>query len=167
MDDRNDRLRKLKDLLNAANGAVEDTSRLHNLVFLCEYAGTDLGQDFDFQYYRLYSPTLARDLDIAVESELVNQAEESGKVSLRTDKIRKSSQLKEPGFVLVEKLSTEKSDTLEVLSVLCYLYKVGYSEDQLETKLEELKPELKGCFVKAYDLAERHFSIKAKMLAHS
>jgi len=167
MDDRNDRLSKLQNLLNAASGEVENTTKLHSLVFLCEYAGTDLGQDFDFQYYRLYSSTLARDLDIAVESGLVNRAGEAGKVSLSNDKTRKPSQIKEPGFSIVEKLSSEQSNTLEVLSVLCYLHKVGYSEDELQSKLKDLKPELKTCFTKAYTLAERHFSIKARMLAHS
>ncbi len=126
-----------------------------------------MGQDFDFQYYRLYSPTLARDLENAVKSDLVSQAGESGKVSLLNNKAHKASPQSDHGLAVIEKLSNEKSNTLEVLSVLCYLHKVGYSEDQVRSKLDDLKPEFKSCFGKAFELAERLFSIKIRALAHS
>ena len=149
MNDREHRLNRLKQFITIT-GEVEHKKRLHSLVFLCEFLGTDLGQDFDFRDYQLYSPTLARDIESADVNEL-NSKEEL---------------ISESNFAVVEQLKFESDNTLELLSVLCYLHRVGYTNEQLPVKIEELKPELSNSFDRAYELAEKHFSIKVKQLAH-
>lgn len=159
-----DRISDILAVLDAANGEVESTPKFHSLVFLCQYAGTDLQQDFDFQCYRLFSQTLARDLDRAVASGQIDRAGDSGKISKN---VRKSTRQKPDGIAVVSKLHSESDNTLEVLAVLCYLHKVGYTNDELASKLDELKPEFRNCFTKAFSLAASVFSIRPKMLAHS
>ena len=67
------RLGQLQRLVQAAGGQVDGRKKLHKLAYLCQRKGTDLGQEFQFHMYGVYSPSLARDVDAATAWNLLKE----------------------------------------------------------------------------------------------
>lgn len=164
------RVQQLQLLVKAAGGDVEGRKKLHKLVYLCQLKGTDLGQEFVFYMYGVYSPSLAHDLRAAIQWGLL---EEDPKEEDRTEDIPYLIHVrvpKKPDYIarggdgsdwdIVWELRDESATMLEVLSTIVYLWECNYQGRKLHRKLQELKPHLKQHYSSAYRLAEQHFNIE-------
>lgn len=161
------RLSRLRRLVEEAGGEIRGRKKLHKLAYLCQQAGTDLGQSFLFHMYGVYSPSLAQDIEVA---ELWNVLTETPSdsdgyvIGLGEEKLEEeaaSSKDDTRGFSIVAKLAAQPPAVLEVMSTIVYLGDAGYYGDRLEAKLTELKGHLSSCFSRAYDLADKYFGIEA------
>lgn len=153
----------LKRVLVAAGGSVNGKKKLQKLAYLCQAFGTDLGFDFTFHYYGVYSPTL---------SALLQDAEEAQQISVvESDSSPVRITLLEPtedfpaqaasGLNLVAQLKDKSARVLEVLSTIVYLKERGYVGTDLQAKLQQLKGHLSIYYQEAFRLAEQHFGIAA------
>src|SRR5579883_1531825 len=73
-----ERLGRLRRLIETAGGRVEGRKKLHKLAYLCQRAGTDLGQSFIFYMYGVYSPSLAQDVEAASEWNIITECASPG-----------------------------------------------------------------------------------------
>ena len=150
-----DRLSKLSQLLTAVGGQVEGRKKLHKLVYLCQAAGIELGQDFIFHYYGVYSPTLAADVERGEKWEMLKESQKSETYVIAATETADP----EDDFSVAAKLAGESPRVLEVLSTIVYLNDVGYSKNELPSKLNELKGHLNIEFSRAKTLARENFDI--------
>lgn len=158
------RLARLRALVSQTGGRIDGRKKLHKLVYLCQHAGTDLGQSFVFHMYGVYSPSLAQDLASAVEwgvlsERPVNDAYEIALGEAELPVHLEALKSHDRGLSIVEQLGKEPAGLLEVLSTIAYLATAGYGGDQLEGKLRELKGHLGSYFPRAFALAREHFGI--------
>jgi uncharacterized protein YwgA len=159
-----ERMKMLEALFAAAGGKVEGRTKLHKLAYLCQVAGDDLGQDFIFHLYGVFSPSLDLDIERGILWGLLKEERGAGNLVITylcTDPSQSAK--KGPGFALVSQLANEPSRVLELLSTIAYLDRVGYSNEELEEKLKELKGHLQKFENQAWRLAEKHFEIKRAM----
>ena len=70
------RLGRLRQLVQAAGGEIEGRKKLHKVAYLCQRQGLDLGQDFMFHMYGVFSPSLAEDLNEAKEWKVLSELAE-------------------------------------------------------------------------------------------
>jgi uncharacterized protein YwgA len=160
--DKLEQLSRLTALVEAAGGRVDGRKKLHKLTYLCQRAGTDLGQGFVFHMYGVYSPSLARDVEEAEAWQLLaeKEGEGGGWYRISTGPAAAASRdntgaFNPAGLNLVSQLAGESPATLEVLSTIAYLWDAGYREPRLRAKLLQLKGHLEPCFSDAYSLAGR------------
>ena len=162
------RLGQLQRLVEAAGGRVDGRKKLHKLAYLCQREGTDLGQDFRFHMYGVYSPSLARDVGAAVAWELLREdrlEEGSYEIHLLQESQTvafESSAADEAGFRTVQVLAGQSSPTLEVLSTIVYLRDLGLRGGGLKKSLHDVKGHLQSLFDGAFELADKHFDIRTK-----
>lgn len=151
---------EMLEALVAATGGEIEIRKLHELAYLCQMAGDNLGQDFVCFLYSLSSPSLSLDIDRAIQWGLLEQ-KHSPDGSLTICFCVDPSQVAiGTGFVLARQLTKEPLRVLDLLSTIVYLDKVGYSGEGLMGKLEELKGRL-GEFERAvWCLAAEHFRIE-------
>lgn len=165
-----DELTKLQNLTRFvfASGKKVSAKKLQKLAFLCQFADTELGQDFEFQHYEVFSSTLVRDLQAAQEAGLIeicgNGEAATFSVALVDNLSSQLTESTEQGLKTIVAIRDESIESLDVLSTVCYLRKVGYSDAEIDSKLQELKGEFKDCFAKAISLANQHFAQKARDL---
>lgn len=155
------RIEKLERLLNAAGGAIKGRVKLHKLVYLCQSKGTDLGQDFHFHLYGVYSPTLEFDIEWAIDRNLIETKTGANNqiITMLREKIKKTSSKEEPGFALVKQLINEPSQVLELLSTIVFLHNQGFSNEEFVSKLKELKGHLFKYDKRSWLLAKKYFDI--------
>ena len=155
-------LDRVKQLLQAAGSQVEGKKKFQKLAYLCQVKGTDLGLDFTFHYYGVYSATLNELLYEGQQWNIIEltapEPEATVTISLKTAD-QQSATISEPGFRLVSDLKDQEARVLEVLSTIVYLSEEGYSTEEIKEKLPQLKGHLKGFYPKAYALARQHFHI--------
>jgi uncharacterized protein YwgA len=162
--DKLERLSRLSALVEAAGGRVDGRKKLHKLTYLCQRAGTDIGQSFVFHMYGVYSPSLARDVEAAEAWHLIDENEvegPGGHYEITTGPAAAANQCNTgnfdtQGLALVRQLAGESPSALEVLTTIAYLWDAGYREPRLREKLQQLKGHLAPYFAHAYDLATRH-----------
>ncbi|MCL4552966.1 MAG: hypothetical protein M1305_05375 [Candidatus Marsarchaeota archaeon] len=164
--DRIQRLTMLREMVQEAGGRIVGRKKLHKLAYICQRAGTDLGQSFTFHLYGMYSPSLADDLrmgeawgvlvedDVPGEGYVITQGD--GELRPDTTELQGDPH----GFSLVRQLASQPPIVLEVLTTILYLYDAGYRGEQIRKKLHELKGHLSGSFGKAYELADHCFEIR-------
>jgi uncharacterized protein YwgA len=166
--DKLQRLSRLNELVEAAGGRIDGRKKLHKLTYLCQRAGTDIGQSYVFHMYGVYSPSLARDLEAAKEWNLIVEKEVDGpggryEISMGTaaqDEYGVTEDYSRDGLALVHDLANETPAILEVLTTIAYLWDAGYREPGLEEKLRQLKGHLAPNFPRAYKLARQHYLIQ-------
>ena len=160
------RLGQLQRLVQAAGGQVDGRKKLHKLAYLCQRKGTDLGQEFQFHMYGVYSPSLARDVGAATAWELLQEELlPRGAYEIRLPQGSQVDQFNSPstgedGFCMARALAGESSPTLEVLSTIVYLWDLGFRGERLETLLRGVKGHLESLFARSFDLASQHFGIQ-------
>lgn len=157
------RVEKIKQLLLAAGGKISGRKKLQKLAYLCQEAGTDLGQSFTFHYYGVYSPSLAHDLVIAEDwNEITEKPDGFGFgyiIELNPETIVEKESTLTSGFDVVNALAHEAPAVLEVLSTIVYLDRHGFSGNELISKLRELKGHLETHFDHSLQLASEYYGI--------
>lgn len=155
------RLQKINQLLSAAGGKVTGRKKFHKLAYLCQEAGTDLGQSFVFHFYGVYSPSLADDLNLAERWKEITETPEglSYVIELNPELHPDKETSFSGGFKIAQALSGEEPAVLEVLSTIVYLDRHDFSGQNLVKKLEDLKGHLKKYFERALQLASKHYQI--------
>jgi uncharacterized protein YwgA len=150
-------------LVEAAGGEIDGRKKLHKLAYLCQRAGTDLGQGFVFHMYGVYSPSLSHDVELAAAWHYLRETVEPGasqyEISLGQEKPDEQSLhavTDQAGFNLVKNLARESASVLEVLTTIVYLWDAGYRDDRLPTKLHDLKGHLSSYFSHASTLAQNY-----------
>lgn len=63
--DRIERLNRLETFFQWVGGSITGRKKLHKLIYLSQALGFDLGQEFIFHFYGVYSPSLSKDLEMA------------------------------------------------------------------------------------------------------
>ena len=162
--DKLERLGRLRKLVEIAGGEIEGRKKLHKLAYLCQQVGTDLGQSFMFYMYGVYSPSLAQDVEAAVEWNLIVErpSGEGHVISCGPENLEPAdSDLRttEAGFEVVKNLANQSPAMLEVVSTIVYLRDAGYCGADLEKKLSELKGHLSVLFPQATELAKTYFNV--------
>ena len=164
--DRFERLGKLVKLIEAVGGTINSKKKLHKMIYILQFAGEDFDQNYTFHHYGVFSPTLAKDLDIAYSDgflAITSSAPYGFNINItdRTqDDFFKNITIDKQMISLAEKLVKEEPRLLEALSTIIYLDENYYSRDSLKFKLEELKPDLSDFYDKAFRLAKELFSIE-------
>jgi len=163
------RVNRISTLIAAAGGRIETRKKLHKLAFLCQSAGDDLSQDFDFDLYEVTSPSLSADVEKALSVGSLSLGKEDDVLLLEVSREFKpdTDLLKRAGYSLVNELKDRSLPMLEVLSTIVYLNSVGYAGNLLGTKLLELKGQHKQALEEAVDLAKRYFGIECQLPAVS
>lgn len=161
--DKLSRIERISTLLAAGGGKVIGRKKLHKLAYLCQEAGTDLGQSFVFHYYGVYSPSLADDLAIA---ERWNEITETYNGQSYVIELNSKSQAEKEAysadeFKIVRALAGEEPAILEVLSTIVYLNRHGFKRENLLAKLEDLKGHLRKYFEPSLHLASKYYGIAA------
>ncbi|MBS3969481.1 MAG: hypothetical protein KGZ94_05120 [Clostridia bacterium] len=158
------RIDKLVALVNTVGGEITGRKKIHKIVYLCQQKGIELGQDFIFHHYGVYSPSLSDDLQQAEKWELIEEKIMEGPMGMTykytlngESEDFKNDVLKEKEFISL--LAEKQSGVLEVLSTIVYLDNQGYSGDKLLEKLDVLKGHLDGYFPEAIELAKEMFNI--------
>lgn len=160
--DKIERMERLENLFQWAGGHIAGRKKLHKLIYLSQALGFDMGQEFIFHFYGVYSPSLSKDLEIARSWGLIKEEESGGgyRYSLTDSRV---ARLDDCEFVEVKrkiaKLKQEPAAVLEVLSTIVFLDESDYTLPQIEKKLEELKKHLRSHFDDAFRLAEENFKI--------
>jgi uncharacterized protein YwgA len=155
------RVEKIETLIKAAGNTVGGRKKLHKLAYLCQEAGTDLGQSFIFHYYGVYSPSLSEDLEIAERWNVISETPNGSgyQIKLGSEAGKKANGNFHGGLKVVGKLALEEPAVLEVLSTIVYLHRHGYKGTKLRAKLLELKGHLKKYFGRSGKLAHKHYRI--------
>ncbi len=157
-----ERIERLENLFQWTGGHIAGRKKLHKLIYLSQALGFDLGQEFIFHFYGVYSPSLSKDLEIARSWGLIEEEKSGGgyRYSLTASRV---AQLDGCEFEEVKRiiagLKEEPTAVLEVLSTIVFLDVRGYTGLQIEKKLEELKKHLSSHFDDAFRLAEEIFGI--------
>lgn len=159
--DKLSRIKKINQLLTAAGGKVIGRKKFHKLAYLCQEAGTDLGQSFVFHYYGVYSPSLADDLSLAERWKEITETQEgpSYVIELNPELHPGKETDFSGGLKVAQALAGEEPAVLEVLSTIIYLDRHDFSGQNLVGKLEDLKGHLKKYFERALQLASKHYQI--------
>lgn len=160
--DKLERMYRLRRLIEMAGGQLDGRKKLHKLAYLCQQAGTDLGQSFIFYMYGVYSPSLAQDMEAASEWNLITERPSGegyviGCGPEDLDPPAADFRAPEAGFEVVKRLAGQTPAMLEVVSTVVYLWDAGYRSADLEKKLVELKGHLSSMFSPAKDLAKTYF----------
>lgn len=162
------RIDKLVALINTVDGEITGRKKLHKIVYLCQQKGIDLGQDFIFHHYGVYSPSLNEDLQTAEKWELIQEKPVEGPMGItykytlnRENKDLPDEVLQERDFISL--LTEKQPGVLEVLSTIVYLDNQEYSGDKLLEKLEVLKGHLDRYFPEATELAKEMFGINVQL----
>ena len=160
------RLEKLKDFFDAIGGEIDGRKKIHKIIYLCQKKGIVFGQDFIFHYYGVFSPGLSSDLQQAEQWGIIEekQIEHSWGISYSL-KLKEADQnenyqediLKHKDFIT--RIAKEKASVLEVLSTIVYLFHEGYSNEDIESKLADLKGHLDNFFPVAKKLAKELYDI--------
>lgn len=155
------RIQKINQLLAAAGGKVTGRKKLHKLAYLCQEAGTDLGQSFVFHFYGVYSPGLADDLNLAERWKEITETPEglSYVIELNPELHPGKETDFSGGLKVAQALAGEEPAVLEVLSTIVYLDRHDFSGQNLVGKLEDLKGHLKRYFDRSLQLASQHYRI--------
>lgn len=160
------RIEKLTSFLANANEVhtIDSKKKLHKLIYLLQANGEEFDQDFIFHYYGVFSPTLAQDIDIAQEKDLVrikepNDGQWAYSIRLTESSTPNTELISSTNKALLTKLALEDAQLLEVLSTIVYLFKNYYKGEDLVFKLKELKPKLERYYDRAFELALEHFNI--------
>lgn len=161
--ERLERLAKITDLLRTmTHQKIEGRKRFHKLIYLLQERGVDFGEDFVFSHYGVFSPTLADDLRVAKQWELLNEDAQGEHYVIGLKQV-KGVDLKvkwsSDDAKLVRELAEKSAQFLEVLSTIVYLKDKGYSGSYLEKKLAELKGHLNEHFDKANAFARNYYDI--------
>lgn len=156
-----DRVKLIKDFFRLVNGEVRGRKKIHKLFFLYQAKGMNLGQDFIFHHYGVYSPSLGADLQQAQEWGLIEEDLVGNTYIIRLKESKEEdtgSSLKEyENFIQL--LAGKPAQLLEVLSTLVYLQQEGFKDGVLFNKLNELKGHLEFYFEEAFKLAEEVYGI--------
>ena len=159
--DRLSRLEKLQSFFKACGGEITGRKKVQKLVYLCQSLGINLGQEFIFYHYGVYSPGLSNDLRQAENWGILTE-EKLGvtyKYKLNEFNDKLSDELIQAKQEIINKLAQKAPATLEVLSTIVYLDSMGYSGVSIRDKLLELKGHLKSFFTEAMEIACNTFGI--------
>ena len=158
--DKQTRLARLCLLIEAAGGKVDGRKKLHKLAYLCERAGTDLGQGFVWHMFGVYSPSLALDLEAAEKWEYITERAQAGggyEISLRhtIDHLRCGLPTRTEPVCNWWRISQASRRRLsEVVTTIVYLWDSGYRDQKLREKLRDLKGHLSSQFSRAFSLGK-------------
>jgi uncharacterized protein len=143
-----ERAARIVSLLQLCGGTVEGRKKLQKIVYLLQEAGEDFGQVFSYHYYGVYSSGLAGDIAYMMESGVVTEAQITDGVNVKfsVGLANDAISLVVPAVLqhtpLAEKLSSMTPRELEVLSTIVFLYRNGMRNDELVSRLRELKGSL-------------------------
>lgn len=158
------RLEKLAWLVQRVGGSVEGRKKLHKLVYLCQQKGLDLGQDFIFHEYGVYSPGLAEDLQQAATWDVLRE-EPVNTGGMTRYRISLGGEFHpvtlENDAPFLPELAQESPSVLEVLGTIVFLKGNGHEGAELRERLRDLKGHLENHFDRAFELAAVHFGIGA------
>lgn len=161
------RISRLHKLVELAGGKIDSRKKLHKLVYLVQFSGEDLDQDFIFHNFGVFSPSLANDLDVAKrgDEKVLDETYNVVGYIISTVPDNDESWLADVDFdkksvMLIRALAEKEPRLLEVLSTIVYLSDNYYSGVELKRKLKSLKPKLTSFYSEAFELAKKHFRIK-------
>jgi uncharacterized protein len=162
-----ERVEKITTLIaESKSHKIESKKKLHKLIYLLQQKGEDFDQDFTFHYFGVFSPSLARDLDIAKKWDFINVIDPDENKSAYTISLTKSGDqiavrnLSETAKSVFAELVEQEPQFLEVLSTIVYLDRNFYRGEDLKIKLKELKPDLERHYTEAFKIANELFNIK-------
>jgi uncharacterized protein YwgA len=164
------RLNKICALLQSKplGGSIDSKKKFHKLVYLLQQKGEDFDQDFIFHYYGVFSPSLARDMEIAKENGWIEISEPDTSHHASTIRFVGTEQLPDMELAgesesLLKELAGQEPRLLEVLSTIVYLHKNYFRGEDLKSRLRELKPdrELQTFYESAFRLAKELYGIEA------
>jgi uncharacterized protein YwgA len=163
---REERIMKIRELVKNAGSGIKSRKKMHKLIYLLQEINEEFDQDYIFHNYGVFSPTLAEDLDFAVEQDFLIQREKRrndyqfyiyalGKNKI--DDLNVDNEIKNKE--VLNKLINKKARLLEVLSTIVYLNRNHYSNEKLKEKLKYLKPNLSDYYEESFSLARELYNI--------
>ncbi|MBD3383026.1 MAG: hypothetical protein GF404_12630 [candidate division Zixibacteria bacterium] len=163
---RTERIAKLVKLVEKSPEGIKSRKKFHKLVYLLQETGEDFDQNYIFHNYGVFSPTLASDLDNAVERDVLSVSieEKDFKEYIYTKGTEKicGESIEIEKMDLIKKLIFEEPRFLEVLSTIVYLDRFHYKGKELISKLKELKPKHKPYYDNALRMAKNLFQISVE-----
>jgi hypothetical protein len=117
------------------------------MLYILQVAGEDFDQDFEFQFYKVVSVTLATDidrgtdwkwLDITFIDDHDTALIKLLKLTSEDDDVR-FEKLSKRSIALIQKLGAEDAKVIDLLSTVVYLSQSYYSGKALKKKAVELK----------------------------
>ncbi len=153
---------------------IEGRTRIQKTVYILQYLGYPLNEDFSYSYFGPYSDDLRTEIDLLTSIDIIQEKLQGTtyvyEPTSRTEKFLKDSgellELKQsPKFSeLIDKLKAASIPVLEVASTIFFLKKDGLkNKEDIETVLNDLKPNRKGCFKEASELVkllEKEYSLQ-------
>ncbi|HVA91543.1 MAG TPA: hypothetical protein VNL71_17065 [Chloroflexota bacterium] len=156
------RLARLCLVVGAAGGHIEGRRRLLALAYLCQHAGTPLGQRFHLELYRLQSDTLGFDLTWAAQWRYLDNGlgpHGDRRLTLRQPPPDQHACLaahENAGLFLIREIAQESDPILDMLALIAYLHARGYREQALSTKLNQITTCPAGSVAQVLALARLH-----------
>lgn len=159
---RSKRIEKIQKLILAAGKSIDSKKKLQKLAYICQVSGEDLSQDFIFHHYGVFSPSLASDLEKAVDLGVLKTVSLAG-VAVKTSLNQpvEDTDVSSNGYTVVSELKNESTPMLEALTTVIYLSKLGYSGHELKSKFDNLKEHLSDKFEESLNLAKSYNFVQA------
>jgi len=150
-----------------ACGEIKGRVKLQKMVHILQEAGHPFDLKFDLHYHGPYCSDLVREVEQLVRWKHVDERPEPAgpdyvrykftpKESL-PETLQKCGVQEEPVWkALASQLNEKPWRTLEGISTIMYLRKLGFDEERLEQRFKALKPHLKDQFKEFFSFADEH-----------
>lgn len=155
------RLEKLKSFFSACGKEISGRKKIHKLVYLTQALGVNMGQEFIFHYYGVYSPSLSGDLQQAKNWDILteNRVGTLYKYKLKEGMEKPGDETIQEKREIINELARKTPAVLEVLSTMVYLHRMDYPKEEIKNKITELKGHLSSFFSEATGMAHKYFDI--------
>ena len=154
----------LASLIHACS-TIKGRKKIQKIVHLLQVAGyhDDFPYEFGYLHYGPYSHAVKHDLDVLIAEQLVQESSTFAgehatfeyQPAQELGTALKKIGLHDPAWKpLARRLSEFTPQRLEAASTIAYLREKGYSEDDLRSRFQELKPGLMSEFQSAITLLQ-------------